>query len=131
MKYFIAGIIILCLVLVLCTLNQRLETNWLTEIQLLLEETRRSIVIDDRDAALSLVETANDLWQKRSEYFSTVLVCDHVNELNHALSLALDSLYRGSDSAADSVTQALSLVETIISGEQLSLKNILAISCRR
>lgn len=131
MKYFIAGIAILCLVFAFCAANEYYEDQLLSEIQFLLEDTQRCLISEEQDAAIARISAANDLWEKSNNYFAVVLVCDRVDELSHVLSLALDSLYRGSDSAADSVTQALSLVKSIVADEQLSLRNILAISYRR
>ena len=124
MKYFVAGILIICLIFAFCVFNLTVENLWFGEIKRHLEDSQQYSGAGMYDAALVSANAAYEIWSKRKDYLAAVLVHDDIDDLNRTLSLALDCLERKSDSAPDSVTEALELVKTVLDGEQFSLRNI-------
>jgi len=126
MKYFVAALCILALIVGFCTYDLYKIGKTADTISALLEQSEAAADGGDMANAEDLVKNAYDIWMKEESYASSVLTHDDVISVTLSLKLALKSAeiddYTG---LSEALTSAKFDLEHITDEERFQLKNIL------
>jgi len=124
MKYFIAALVIIALMSGFCAYTLHFENTTLGEVKNLLESARKLYSNENYSAALAKANAAQDIWFGEQNFFAVALVRDDIDELSHAIAKAVDAAAQQSEDASAAFCEALSVIDALLAGEQLTLPNI-------
>ena len=124
MKYFIAALVIIALISGFCTYTLYFENTVLSEVKNLLESARELYFEENYSAALAKANAAQDIWLGKQNFFAVALVRDDIDELSRAIAKAVDAAAQQSEDASAAFCEALSVIDALLAGEQLTLPNV-------
>ena len=124
MRYFIASVAILVIIVSFCIFNMYYINTTLDEIVKHIDLAEHYYLSGNNDGAQVELTAAVEKWEKHTGYYKTVLYHTHLDDISIMLNSVADG-YTESDEQKKSVAEIKAMIINIIKLERPTLANIM------
>ena len=124
MRYFIASVAILVIIVSFCIFNMYYINTTLDEVLKHIDLAELYYLAGNKNGARGELTAAMEKWEKHTGYYKTVLYHTHLDDISIMLNSVADG-YTESDEQKKSVAEIKAMIINIIKLERPTLANIM------